>query len=85
MVFAANSVFLSRIIFWAMHVPEFCTMKKAKPRLNKEWHLAHPMPKNPTLQQRIDWHSEHAKHCGCREISGTIKKEMKKLGIGIPH
>lgn len=35
-------------------------------KLNAEWHLAHPMPKNPTLAQRVAWHAEHQKHCGCR-------------------
>ncbi|HEY5749826.1 MAG TPA: hypothetical protein VIU12_27355 [Chryseolinea sp.] len=25
-------------------------------KLNKEWHEHHPMPKNPTLEQRIQWH-----------------------------
>ena len=59
-------------------------MKKQKPKLNKEWHLAHPMPKNPSLQQRFEWHLEHAKNCGCREISGKLKEEMKKAGIKIP-
>ncbi|MDB5134997.1 MAG: hypothetical protein JWP37_1600 [Mucilaginibacter sp.] len=23
-------------------------------KINKEWHLAHPMPKNPTFEQRAD-------------------------------
>ena len=59
-------------------------MKTKKPQLNKEWHLSHPMPGNPTLQQRIDWHLEHAKNCNCRKITGKIKEEMKKLEIKIP-
>ena len=50
-------------------------------KLNKEWHLVHPMPKNPTQQQRIEWHLEHAKNCGCREIPAKLKEEMKKLKI----
>jgi len=53
-------------------------------KLNTEWHLAHPMPKNPTLKQRIDWHLEHAKNCGCRKISGKLAEEMKKRDIKIP-
>jgi hypothetical protein len=48
-------------------------------RLKREWHIAHPMPKNPTLQQRIHWHIEHLKHCGCRrDIPPKLKAEMKK-------
>jgi hypothetical protein len=59
-------------------------MKKTKLRLNKEWHLAHPMPKNPSLKDRIEWHLEHAKNCGCREIPEKLKEEMEKLKIRIP-
>ncbi len=53
-------------------------------RINADWHRAHPMPKNPTLDQRIGWHVEHAKHCGCREITGKLKEEMERRGIRIP-
>ncbi len=42
-------------------------------KLNKQWHLAHPMPKNPTLEQRIAWHTQHAAHCQCREMPSGIK------------
>ncbi len=42
--------------------------------INKEWHLAHKMPKNPTLEQRLDWHEEHAKHCTCREMPASLAK-----------
>jgi hypothetical protein len=52
-------------------------------KLNKEWHLAHPMPKNPTLDQRIAWHIEHQKNCACRKITGKLKEEMKKRKIKI--
>ena len=50
-------------------------------KINKEWHLAHKMPKNPNIEQRIEWHLEHAKHCECRKIEGKIAEEMKKRGI----
>jgi hypothetical protein len=53
-------------------------------KLNAGWHQSHPMPKNPTLQQRIDWHLKHAKNCGCRKISGKLVEEMKKRNIRIP-
>jgi len=43
-----------------------------------------PDAKNPTLQQRIDWHLEHAKNCGCRKIPGKLAEEMKKRNIRIP-
>jgi hypothetical protein len=47
-------------------------------KINKEWHLKHPMPKNPTLDQRVEWHIEHARECKCREIPGSVLKEMQK-------
>ena len=51
-------------------------------KLNKEWHLTHRMPKKPTLEQRIAWHIEHAKHCNCRELPASLKIEIKKRKIG---
>jgi hypothetical protein len=46
--------------------------------MNKDWHASNPMPKNPTLQQRIDWHREHQKHCACREIPKSLLPYFKK-------
>ncbi len=45
--------------------------------INAEWHARHKMPKNPTLDQRVRWHLEHARHCGCRPISGSLLEEFK--------
>lgn len=45
-------------------------------KLNREWHLAHKMPKNATLEQRIQWHTEHAKHCTCREMPASIAEAI---------
>jgi hypothetical protein len=50
-------------------------------KINKEWHEKNIMPKNPTMDQRIQWHLEHAKNCSCRKIEGKIAEEMKKRGI----
>jgi len=58
-------------------------MKESK--LNREWHLSHRMPKNPTLEQRLEWHLEHAKNCKCRPITGKIAEEMKRRGIYPPN
>jgi len=49
--------------------------------INKDWHLANKMPKNPSLDQRINWHLEHSKNCDCRALGGKILKEIKKRGI----
>lgn len=49
-----------------------------KPKLNREWHEKHRMPPNATLDQRIAWHTEHARNCGCREMPESIRKEIEK-------
>jgi hypothetical protein len=49
--------------------------------MNKEWHLKHTMPKNPTMEKRIKWHLEHEKNCSCRPIPEKLREEMKKRGI----
>ncbi len=45
--------------------------------INREWHAAHPMPKNASLDQRIAWHLLHHKNCHCRDIPDPIKKAIK--------
>lgn len=46
-------------------------------KINKEWHLKNRMPKNPTLEQRIEWHLNHAKNCSCRPIPEKLKAQIK--------
>ena len=51
-------------------------------KINKEWHLANKMPKNPTFEQRVKWHKEHNKNCQCRPgFPKKLAEEMKKRGI----
>jgi len=52
--------------------------------INKAWHEAHRMAKNATLQQRIVWHREHARHCACRPIPEKLWAEMKKREDATP-
>jgi hypothetical protein len=53
-------------------------------KINAAWHRAHRMPPKATLDQRIAWHIEHARHCGCRPIAGKLREEMVKRGITVP-
>jgi hypothetical protein len=48
--------------------------------MNAEWHDANPMPKNPTLEQRLRWHLAHQAHCGCRPMPKRLAslRAMKK-------
>lgn len=59
---------------------------KANPKINVAWHRLHPMPKNATIDQRIEWHLQHVQHCECRkELPLKLMEEMKKRGMIIPE
>jgi hypothetical protein len=46
-------------------------------KINARWHKKNKMPKNATLQERINWHKAHLKHCGCRkDVPETLKKYL---------
>jgi len=53
--------------------------------INREWHEAHRMPKNPSCDQRGEWHSAHAFECGCRAPSAAeallIAEHRAKRGV----
>ena len=49
---------------------------------NTEWHLKHKLPKNPTLDQRVKWHMEHARRCPCPSKDEDIMEELKKRYLG---
>ena len=53
--------------------------------INKEWHLANKMPKNPTLDQRVAWHLDHVEHCACRKLDGKIREEIVRRGLRVPE
>jgi hypothetical protein len=53
-------------------------------KLNAEWHRINKMPKNPTLEQRLDWHREHEKYCACREMPRAIRAELDRRLSGSP-
>jgi len=46
-------------------------------KINREWHEKNRMPRNPTPEQRIKWHTVHPKHCGCRPIPKGVIALMK--------
>lgn len=45
--------------------------------LNAAWHKRHPLPKNPTVEDRMVWHVEHQKHCACRPIPAKLAAKMR--------
>jgi len=48
--------------------------------MNAEWHRRHPMPRNPSLAQRVAWHRAHARHCACREVPASIRPFLRARG-----
>jgi len=53
--------------------------------MNLEWHEAHKMPDNPTLEQRMEWHLDHRAHCDCRDIPDSIKQALAERGVALPQ
>lgn len=46
--------------------------------INASWHAQHVMPKNPTREQRIAWHAEHAAQCSCRKPPPALAEEIAR-------
>lgn len=53
-------------------------------KLNREWHLAHKLPRNASLEERLNWHMLHAENCRCREMPDTIRRELEARGWTSP-
>ncbi len=49
---------------------------------NAAWHEQHKMPVRPTDQQRVDWHLEHTRWCGCRPIPARVLAMMAAIQAG---
>ena len=45
---------------------------------NAEWHHTHPMPPKATFEERVTWHSEHARECGCRKPPPDIAAVLEQ-------
>jgi hypothetical protein len=54
-------------------------------KINREWHLANKMPRNASEDERIAWHLEHARSCGCRKIEGKLAELLQRRGIAVPE
>jgi hypothetical protein len=54
-------------------------------KINREWHAKHKMPENPSVDQRIAWHLDHARNCGCRKIDGGVAALLRERGMPIPE
>lgn len=45
---------------------------------NVEWHSKNNLPENPTFDQRVRWHIDHARNCPCPPLDGEMLDEIKK-------
>lgn len=56
-------------------------------KINKLWHKKNPMPPKASLSQKMQWHVDHARECGCRPIPKNIEAKLKerkpKLVVGV--
>ncbi len=44
---------------------------------NDEWHSKNKISENPTIDQRVRWHIEHARHCPCQIVDDEILQEVE--------
>jgi hypothetical protein len=49
--------------------------------MNKEWHRANPMPTKATRDQRLQWHIEHARACGCRKPPADLAEKIERQAL----
>ncbi len=55
-------------------------------KINAEWHKANLMPKNPSEDQRLEWHLAHLENCQCRtDLPKSVLVTMEKRGIPVPE
>ena len=40
--------------------------------MNAAWHARHPMPEHASFDERVRWHEEHMRECGCRKPPADI-------------
>jgi hypothetical protein len=51
-------------------------------KINILWHEKHKLPANTTLDQRVEWHMEHARRCPCPPGDEDIWEELNKRYSG---
>jgi hypothetical protein len=54
-------------------------------KINEQWHKAHRLPRNASFEQRLEWHRDHARECGCRKSPENIRLELEQRGMLPPR
>jgi hypothetical protein len=48
-------------------------------KINLAWHAMHKIPRDASLNERINWNMAHLKNCSCRtEMQSETTEEIKK-------
>lgn len=47
--------------------------------INKEWHRSLRTPPGAMREQRTAWHAARKAACGCREVPGSLQRDVMKL------
>ena len=51
--------------------------------MNREWHLAHVLGSKAPMDQRIEWHLEHVRVCGCAPVPASVMAEIRARGLDL--
>ncbi len=46
--------------------------------MNADWHRAHVLGRGASWEDRVRWHEEHARECGCRRPPADIQAELDR-------
>jgi hypothetical protein len=49
--------------------------------LDLQWHAQHRLGRGARLDDRVRWHVEHTKVCGCRPIPATVLEEIERRAV----
>lgn len=52
--------------------------------MNHQWHAKHAIPWKATIEERIRWHVDHAKHSAGRPIPPKLAQEIQRRQNGRP-
>jgi len=53
--------------------------------MNATWHAAHRLSRKATATERLRWHLEHQKACGCRPLTATMRKKLEAAAREVPE
>ncbi|MCW8965617.1 MAG: hypothetical protein OQK82_02875 [Candidatus Pacearchaeota archaeon] len=45
-------------------------------KFNAEWHRNNPFPKGGSFEEKLRWHLEHIRCCGCFKFPIELRKDL---------